>query len=435
MSEPPVAQARRALLIAFHFPPFVGSSGSLRTLGFVRYLPEFGWNPSVLTATANAYENTSVDTRNLVPEGTRVRRAFALDVRRHLSLGGRYISAMAIPDRWVSWVPAAALRGVAAVLRDGTNVVWSTYPLASAHIIGCTVARVTGRPWVADFRDPMVEMNERTGVWAPPNPAVRRARLAIEGLCVRHAARMVFCTEGARDIFVERHGSTIADRCSIVENGYDEQSFIEAAKLPANPQPRDQPLTVLHSGVIYPTPDRDPSHLFEALCNLKKAGHIGSGDIRFVLRATGNDSAIQERIDRYDVADLVQIAQPLPYLEALREMMDVGALLVLQGYSSDPAVPAKIYEYIRADRPILALVSPTGETARLVRKVRRGAIADIERVSEIEGAVLSLLAQWRSGTAVTSAVNGSEFSRRFGAQKLSALLDALVERREAGRAG
>ena len=81
---------RRLLMIAYHFPPLAGSSGIQRTLRFVRHLPAFGWQPLVLSAHPRAYERTSNDLTEDIPAGTVVRRAFALDTARHLSLGGRY---------------------------------------------------------------------------------------------------------------------------------------------------------------------------------------------------------------------------------------------------------------------------------------------------------------------------------------------------------
>ena len=94
---------RRVLMIAFHFPPLAGSSGIQRTLRFAQHLPEFGWEPLVLTAHPRAYERTSGDLVADIPEGMHVERAFALDSARHLAIKGRYPDIFARPDRWISW--------------------------------------------------------------------------------------------------------------------------------------------------------------------------------------------------------------------------------------------------------------------------------------------------------------------------------------------
>jgi hypothetical protein len=109
----PMNSGNRILLIAYHFPPLAGSSGIQRTLRFAQHLPAFGWQPLVLTAAPRAYERTSTDLNADIPAGTLVRRAFALDTARHLAFGGRYVGAMARPDRWVSWRFDAVRQGSA----------------------------------------------------------------------------------------------------------------------------------------------------------------------------------------------------------------------------------------------------------------------------------------------------------------------------------
>jgi hypothetical protein len=87
-------------MIAYHFPPLQGSSGIQRTLRFARYLPEFGWEPIVLTAHPRAYESVADDQLSDTPAGLHVCRAFALDTSRHLAIGSRYPALRARPDRW-----------------------------------------------------------------------------------------------------------------------------------------------------------------------------------------------------------------------------------------------------------------------------------------------------------------------------------------------
>ena len=122
-------------MIAYHFPPLAGSSGIQRTLRFVQHLPSLGWQPLVLSADPRAYEKTSDDLMADVPVGTVVRRAFALDTSRHLQLKGRYLGWMARPDRWISWKFDAIRQGIKLIDEFKPDVIWSTYPIATAHVI------------------------------------------------------------------------------------------------------------------------------------------------------------------------------------------------------------------------------------------------------------------------------------------------------------
>src|SRR5439155_23600653 len=147
---------KKVLMIAYHYPPYGGGSGIHRTLKFSRYLSEYGWQPIVLTCHPRAYARREATDGN-IPPGVLTVRAFALDTSRHLSFRGAYPRWMALPDRWMVWCPAAVTMGARLIRNYRPDILWSTYPIATAHTIGLALRRWSGLPWVADFRDPMVE--------------------------------------------------------------------------------------------------------------------------------------------------------------------------------------------------------------------------------------------------------------------------------------
>jgi len=139
---------------------------------------------------------------------------FALDTARHLSIGGRYLRPMAIPDRWVSWWPAGVWRGLQIIRQQRPAVIMSTFPIATAHMIALTLRRRSGLPWVADFRDNMTDPG------FPRDPLTWRFNRRLEAACVRHCSKSVFTTRGALEMYAERYPEIPASRWSIVENGY-----------------------------------------------------------------------------------------------------------------------------------------------------------------------------------------------------------------------
>src|SRR5215831_3848014 len=175
----------RVLMIAFHYPPCAESSGVHRALKFSRYLRDAEWDPVVLTVHPRAYERATAHQLREIPAGTPVHRAFALDASRHLSFRGTFPRFMALPDRWANWWLSAVPAGLRLIRRHRPQVIWSTYPVATAHLIGLTLHRLTGLPWVADFRDPMTEDDY------PPDPLRRRLCGWIERRTAARAARLV----------------------------------------------------------------------------------------------------------------------------------------------------------------------------------------------------------------------------------------------------
>ena len=116
-------QPNRVLMIAFHYPPIGWSSGFLRTACFARFLRDVSWEPLVLTASTTAYSHIEMSNVDSVRD-IETHRALALDAKRHLSLGGRYLRVTALPDQWSSWTIPAILKGIALVRSHSPSVIW-----------------------------------------------------------------------------------------------------------------------------------------------------------------------------------------------------------------------------------------------------------------------------------------------------------------------
>ena len=414
-------------MIAFHFPPLKGSSGIERTLGFCRHLGSYGWDPLVLTASTKAYPGTSPERTDAIPGGVRVIRAFARDTARSLSIGGRYPGWTALPDRWISWVLGAVPAGLKAIRDAKPRVIWSTYPLATAHIVGWALHRLTGLPWIADFRDPMVEHDHRTGTVYPDQAPLRNARLWVERRCAARATRAVFCTEGARAIFADRYPRAAA-RTAVIANGFDEDAFVAAQSGCAVGQAaQGGPVTLVHSGILYPTSDRDPRPFLEAVARVLTEAPQWRSRLRVILRATGFDGEYAPAIRDLGIGDCVSLASSIPYHDALREMMTATGLLVFQGYTSNPAIPAKVYEYLRAGRPVLGMVDAEGETAALLRNEHAAVLVDITDVAAIARALEGFLRSLDGATAETIEHHRAAlYERKLRARELAQLLDEVA---------
>ena len=415
---------KRVLMVAYHFPPMNVSSGIQRTLRFAQHLPESNWEPTVLTAHPRAYPGMSQSSLAEVPSHLQVHRAFALDAARHLSLRGAYPRLLALPDRWSSWWLGAVPAGLALIRKLKPDVLWTTYPIATAHLIGYTLHRLTGIRWVADFRDPMAEPDE------PAKADQNRALAWIEYKTLQHCERAVFTAPGALQLYAERYPDIPQSRLSIIENGYDESAFACAKEALAPGRPTNGPTVLVHSGTIYPSA-RDPRPLFGALAELHKTGGVTPGTLRVVLRATGCDAYLRGLIESYGIGDIVALEPVVPYRAALAEMLSADGLLLLQAANCNYQVPAKLYEYLRARRPILALTDPAGDTAGILRDAGINTIAPLdsqEQISRLVVSFLDLLREHRAPVAAEAQVTAA--SRRVRTFELAKVLhDAAGERR------
>ena len=362
------------LMIAYHFPPVRVSSGIQRTLKFSQYLLSYNWRALVLTVKPMAYENICDDQMLEVPDKIVVKRAFSLDTARHLTLKGRYFYWMSLPDRWVSWVFGGVIAGLGLINKYQPKFIWSTYPIATAHLIALILHRISGIPWIADFRDSMTEENY------PESPTKKKVYQWIEKKTVENCYRAVFTTPGASQMYAERYPNVPACKWAVIPNGYDEENF-HRAEIKAINQLRierksQKQIVLLHSGILYPS-ERDPSIFFKALYELMGEGLVDLEGVKIVLRATAHDDLIKSLIIKFGIDNLVYIEPSVPYESALAEMLTVDGLIVFQGSNCNHQIPAKIYEYLRAKKPIFALTDPIGDTASVLMDAKINTISPL----------------------------------------------------------
>lgn len=409
---------KRVLMIAYHFPPLAGSSGIQRTLRFVQQLPNHGWQPVVLTATPRAYERVSNDLMAEIPADTVVRRAFALDTARHLSVSGRYVGAWARPDRWASWRFDAVRQGMALIRRYSPDAIWSTFPIATAHQIGAALHQRSGLPWIADFRDPMAQADY------PSDPLTWQSYQRIEAHAAQTATWCCFTTPGATRIYRERYPHA-AERIQLVENGYDSDSFeVAERQITGCPPLNAGCVTLLHSGLIYPI-ERDPTQLFSALAHMRQTDPATAAKLRLRFRAAVHNDLLLNMARQFGVSDLVEVLPPVPYTEALQEMLRADVLMILQASNCNEQIPAKLYEYLRAGRPIACLSDAAGDTWTTLQRSGVQTMAQLDNAHSIES-LLQLCANGDTETLTALPQGVAAGSRVARSAELAALLDRCL---------
>ncbi len=375
---------KNILMIPFHYPPMSGSSGVQRSLFFSTHLSDYGWNPTVLSAHPRVHPNVSDEAIRSIPDSLVVKRVFAIDVAKHLPFGGRYPKYFAIPDRWSSWVIAAVFTGYRIIKKHKPKIIWSTYPIASSHLIAIILYKLTKIQWVADFRDPMTEESY------PEDPLLFKVYRWIEKYAVTHASYVVVTTQGVKKVYSSRYSVIDNERIKVIPNGYDESLFKKVeSKLSKNNAKTIDAIRLVHSGLIYPE-ERNPIELFTAIAELKKQDLINAEILQVELRATGFDEYYKNIIEKFFIQDIVQLLPAISHEQCIEDMYSADALLLLQASNCNDQIPAKVYEYLRVGKPIVALTDPDGDTGEFLKKVGVKTLAKLDDKKHIKDIILNL---------------------------------------------
>jgi len=270
----------------------------------------------------------------------------------------------------------------------------------------------------------------------PADPKTWQSFKEIEEGALRLASTSVFVTPGAARLYRNRYPGVADARLAVIENGFDEESFALLDLSPENEGPLvPGTLTVVHSGIVYPS-ERDPTHFFRALRHMLDDGSLKPGELRVRLRASSHEALLEKLINTHRVAEIVELAPPISYRNALKEMMRADGLLVLQASNCNEQIPAKVYEYLRCMRPIIAFTDPSGDTAELLRRAGVRNIARLDSAEEIALELQRFLDQMKCGEPVLpDAAFVTSASRLERTRELAALLDSIEPQINADKRG
>ncbi len=423
-------KCKKVLIITYYFPP-VAYAGALRVTKFIKYLPDFGWCPSVLTS--KGYSHIEYDHSLLkdIPKFVKVFKVQTLehDTLFYLLKKKRYdiiknesrlfsvlklLNFFLIPDTKVLWFFPALLTGTKILSKGKFDLIFSTAPPLTDHLVAISLKSKYRIPVVVDYRDAWYEDPYRIF----PTDLHRKLIKLMEKFIAKRADAGVSVFDG----IVQNRIMLGLKRGYTIEHGYDPDDFSHTyGKIPHNDK-----LTITYAGTL--SYDADPTPLFEALRDLK----VRYPDIarRIVLNIFSTPQArYMAEVKEMGITDIVRWKGFIPHKDIIPKLVDSDVLLVLiDRKATHPYVSqSKIFEYIGAGKPILGILPEGTEAWRILNSLGNSFCVTPDSVDNIVKILIHIYRYWKYGRLkpIPESVR-RKYNRREQAKKLAEIFNEVT---------
>jgi glycosyltransferase involved in cell wall biosynthesis len=352
---------RNVLVIAYYFPP-LGLSGVQRTLKFVKYLPQFGWKPTVLTVEPTGYSAQDPSLLEELGPGIQIARVASNDPNRLFRAKGTvkipneaarrafsFASDLAfIPDNKIGWRKKAVVRASELLTMEKFQVVFSTAPPFTDHLIALELREKFNIPFVVDYRDPWRDNPHKSF----PTPYHGWKNSKLEKRVLKRASGVIVTNRRVKELMIKRYKFLEYNDLTILPQGFDPADF-GPQTAPAGAGRNDGKLKITHAGVFYG--GRTPRKFLEAVAKLRIADTEAYAAVEVHLIGALQDEYVK-LIGRLGLEEKVKVRGYLEHAECVREIRSSDVLWLT--LDNDTQSPGKLYEYLGARKPILASVPP-----------------------------------------------------------------------------
>lgn len=441
---------KNVLMVSHIFPP-TGGVGVLRLVKFCKFLPRCGWGVNVLTARRK--EKYSVDPLLLgeIPGEVQVARTWHVDfssiymrlkavylaLRRlfspgspaknavgRVSVGGesprsgyrKLVDLLLVPDEGVGWSLPALLHGVKLVDERNIDILYTTAPHYSTHVNGLLLKKITGLPWVADFRDPWVG---NTFVRFPTG-LHRWLHTRLEYLVVKNADAVLTISDGLNKILREKYPFVPAGKFFTLHNGYDPDDFVvPPADLPGGR------FIFVHTGSFYG--EKNPGTFLEALSRACRSRPDLAEQVLVYFVGHGAGPYV-ELARQLGLGDTVRAAGYVPHREAVGYIKAAHVALLVPG-GDKTAATGKVFQYLAAQKPILTIAESDNGVFAILDEINskyRKYSASPDDVARLTELIMRLFDRHGEGTLQAPVGDYARYSREGQAARLSEIMKSLL---------
>ena len=409
-----------------------------RWLKFAKYLRKFGWEPIIYTPKNPEISLVDKTLYSDIPDGIKVLnrkifepyKVFRLLSRQKGKMGVGFVSEegkskglisrfalwiranLFIPDARMFWVKPSVKFLTKYLKQHPVDVVVSTGPPHSMHLIARGVQKNLGVKWVADFRDPWTNIDYFADL--PLTACALKKHRKFELDVLKNADEVVAVGSQMQEEFEQVGGRKV----NVITNGFDETDF------PSSTAPLDSQFTITHVGTI--PPNRNSELLWKALGHLVNSNNQIASQLKIQLVGTV-DKLVLDQIEKYGLATNCKQFGYLSHAQSVGLMQRSQVLLLLVNNSANAKgiLTGKVFEYLAAMRPIFAVGPLGGDVEKLLTKSSAGILADFSNYDDVLSKLSWLWSEYQNGFSFYKNHDSTSFSRQSLTGKLVELLDSL----------
>ncbi|RXP63528.1 glycosyl transferase family 1 [Lutibacter sp. HS1-25] len=419
---------KKALIITYYWPP-AGGSGVQRWLKFVKYFRDFGVEPVVYTVQNPNYPILDTSLQNDIPKNIEVLKQPIWEPNNLLSFFGKkktesagflnpnpsflgkimqYVRAnYFIPDARMFWVKPSVNYLKKYLSENKIDVVITTGPPHSTHLIGLKLKQQIGVNWIADFRDPWTEIDYFHQL--PLSKKAIKKHHFLEQEVLKNADSVLVVGKTMKEKYDKFNSNVVT-----VTNGFDGE--IDDVKVEL-----DSKFTLTHIGLM--NADRNSGMLWEVLAEICSENKDFKTD--FQLKLIGKvDVSVLNEISKFELAENVEIINYMPHNKVVefQKKSQVLLLVVNNVPSAKGIITGKIFEYLMAKRPILAIAPSNGDLAEIMEQTNAGMVVDFENAALLKKTIIDLYVKYKNGDLVVDSKNIEQFHRKQLTKKVAQIV-------------
>ncbi|MDP3314214.1 glycosyltransferase [Lutibacter sp.] len=424
---------KKALIITYYWPPS-GGSGVQRWLKFVKYFRDFNVEPVVYTVDNAKYPIVDHSLLKEIPEGIEVLRQpiwepnsiFSLFGKKNIESAGflnpnpsffgkiiQYIRAnYFIPDARKFWIKPSVSYLEKYISKNKIDVIVTTGPPHSVHLIGLQLKNRLNCKWIADFRDPWTEIDYFHQL--PLTKSAIKKHHSLEQEVLKRADAVLVVGNTIKENFSKYNNSVYT-----ITNGFDDEIMDTVIEL-------DSKFSLTHIGLM--NSDRNPKMFWEVLNEISNENVQFSQDM--VVKLIGKvSSEVLNCIIKNNLSKKVEIINYLLHKEVFKYQMQSQILLLFLNNvpSAKGIITGKIFEYLSSKRPILAIGPSNGDLANILKLTNSGTIIDFNEKQLLKSYILELYHLFLAHKLELNSVNIEQYHRKELTKKVSEIINEVCK--------